>query len=118
MNMKSNKRPGASSLLPSFLAFSFPAVFGVGWGGMGGVRYEMSHSSEQRPETSNSQMNRITLSGPTDGFVVRRRVRRGAGGGGGDSDREEVMQKQEVNDGKSRMRRGLPKPSTYERDDS
>lgn len=77
----------------------------------------MSHSSEQRPETSNSQLNRITLSGPTDGFVVRRRVKRGAGGAG-DSDREKVMRKQEVNDGKSRMRRGLPKLLTYERDDS
>lgn len=44
-----------------------------------GVRYKMSHSSEQRPQTSNSQLSWITLSGPTDravdGFVVRGRVR-------------------------------------------
>ena len=43
----------------------------------------MSHSSEQRPETSNSQLNRITLSGLTDravdGFVVKREVKRGTG---------------------------------------
>lgn len=86
----------------------------------------MSRSSEQRPETSNSQLNRITLSGLTDravdGFVVRREVKRGAGGVGG-LDREKVMRKQEVNDGKSRRRRGLLKPrlwvsATYERDDS
>lgn len=85
------------------------------------ARYKMSHSSEQRPETSNSQLNRITLSGLTDravdGFVVRREVKRGTGGEG-DPDREKVMRKQEVNDGKSRRRRGLPKPFTYERDDS
>lgn len=76
----------------------------------------MSHSSEQRPETSNSQLNRITLSGLTDravdGFVVRREVKRGTGGVG-DLDREKVMRKQEVNDGKSRRRRGLLKPFGY-----
>lgn len=74
----------------------------------------MSHSSEQRPQTSNSQVNRITLSALTDravdGFVVS--------GGEGGLDREEVMRKQEVNDGKSRQRRGLIKPFSYERDDS
>lgn len=65
----------------------------------------MSHSSEQRPETSNSQLNRISLSGLTDravdGFVVK-----GGIGGAGDLDREKVMRKQEVNDGKSRRRGG------------
>lgn len=69
----------------------------------------MSDSSEQRPETSNSQVNRIALSGladrAVDGFVVRREVKRGTGG-------------QEVNDGKSTRRRGLLKAFTYERDDS
>ncbi|KAI9540510.1 hypothetical protein NQZ68_039702 [Dissostichus eleginoides] len=60
------------------------------------ARYKMSHSSEQRPETSNSQVNRITLSGladrAVDGFVVRREVKRGTEGVG-DLDREKVMRK-------------------------
>lgn len=81
------------------------------------ARYKMSHSSEQRPETSNSQLNRITLSGLTDravdGFVVRREVKR-VNGGVGELDREKVMRKQEVNDGKSRRRRrGSLKPFGY-----
>lgn len=51
----------------------------------------MSHSSEQRPLTT----NRISLSGLTDRAV-------GAGGAAA-LDREKVMQeKQEVNDGKGR----------------
>ena len=117
MKVKSNKGLRASSLL----AFNFPAAFELlskQRGGDGGeeARYKMSHSSEQRPETSNSQLNRITLSGLTDravdGFVVRREVKRGTGGVG-DLDREKVMRKQEVNDGKSRGRRGLLKPFGY-----
>lgn len=68
----------------------------------------MCHSSEQRPETSNSQLNRITLSALTDravdSFVVKREMKRGTGGVG-DLDRETVMPKQEVNDEKSRTRK-------------
>ena len=59
------------------------------------ARYKMSHSSEQGPGTSNSQVNRITLSGLTDravhGFVVQREVKRGGGWGVGGQDREKVM---------------------------
>lgn len=62
---------------PTPPASSLPAVFeltGTCGVGSGGARYKMSHSSEQRPETSNSQLSRITLSGPSDraadSFVV------------------------------------------------
>lgn len=58
---------------------------------------------------------------------MKREVKRGTGGVG-DLDREEVMRKQEMNDGKSRGRRGVGEvgaktfrlwgSATYERDDS
>lgn len=52
----------------------------------------MSHSSGQRPKTSNSQLSRITLSelsdGVVDGFVVNREVKRGTWTGGGLGQRE------------------------------
>lgn len=55
------------------------------------VRYKLFHWSEQSPETSNSQLNRITLSGQTDravdGFVVKR-----------GTEREKVMWRQAMND--------------------
>lgn len=43
----------------------------------------MPHSSEQRPQTSNSQLSRITLSGPTDRTVGWLCGEEGGGGGGG-----------------------------------
>lgn len=69
---------------------------------MGGeARYKMSHSSEQRPETSNSQLNRITLSGLTDRALHRFVGRRGAGAAGARTERRVL------NDGKNGGRRGL-----------
>lgn len=67
MNMKESKRAKASSSLPSY---SFTSG------------YEMSHSSGQRPETSSSQVNKITLylawlTELLDSLVVRREVKRG-----------------------------------------
>lgn len=65
----------------------------------------MSLSSEQRPQNSNSQLNRITLSGLADRAVDGAEApERSAGGEEGmwGSVREKVIWKQEVNDGKSR----------------
>lgn len=75
-----NRDKRVSSPLPSLLSLNFPAVVELP-SKKGGceVRYKMSHSSEQRPETSNSQLNRITLSSLTDRAVDRFVVRRGAG---------------------------------------
>lgn len=65
----------------------------------------MSNSSERRPESANQQLIRISFSGLSDRavhcFVVRREVKRGAVGGEGVLGGE-----LEVNDGKSRARRG------------
>lgn len=60
-------------------SYSFTSVFELPseWGG-----YEMSHSSEQRPETSSGQVNRITLyltwlTELLNSFVEGREVKRG-----------------------------------------